>query len=344
VNSQAEARARSRVTIEDVASLAGVSTATVSRVINHASLVAPETEAQVRSAIATLNYRPQAAAQVLASRRTNTLGLLMADISGEFFSPLLRGIEGEASESGFRLLIYATRGGGTAAPPGPFPIGEQNTDGILAFVDSVAETELMRLHQIEFPVVLIHRSPPEGLDIPCVTVENKEGARTLVNHLLEEHSYRRIAFLTGETGHEDSYWRELGYRESLAAHGIPFDPSLVAVGGFSRTEAQRAIENWLAAGVAFDAVFSGDDEAAIGVLAALGNAGRRVPEDVAVVGFDDMELSRFLSPPLTTVRAPTEEVGREAVRQLVRLIRGEAVEPLVLLPTEPVLRRSCGCG
>jgi LacI family transcriptional regulator len=343
VDSQFASKTRSRPTIADVARQAGVSTATVSRVINQTASVAPETAAQVEAAIASLNYRPQAAARGLASQKTNTIGLLLTEISGDFFSPMLRGIEAETRENGFSLLIYTTGGGNTTSTNRLHPVGEHNTDGVLVFVDGVPSAELVRLNQIGFPAVLIQRSCPKGLIIPCVTIENKRGARMLVDHLIETHGYRRIAFLTGQEGHEDSHWREMGYRESLAAHGIPFEPGLVSVGGFDRAKAQATIESWLRQDLEFDAVFSGDDESAIGVLAALGQAGKRVPEDVAVVGFDDIYLSRYLTPPLTTIRAPIEQVGREAARQLVRLIRGDRADPLVLLPTELVVRRSCGC-
>jgi len=333
-----------RATIADVARQAGVSIATVSRVMNQTAPVTPETMARVQTAIAELDYRPQAAARVLASQKTNTIGLLFTEISGDFFSPLLRGIEAEARENGYSLLIYATQGRGTACATRRQPLGEHNTDGLLVFVDSVLEAELIRFNQIGLPVVLVHHSPPEGLDIPCVTVENKRGARILVDHLIEVHGYHRIAFLAGPAEQEDSYWREMGYRESLASHSIPFEPGLVSVGGFDREKAQAAIERWLKEGLEFDAVFASDDESAIGVLTALHHAGKRVPEDVAVVGFDDIALSHYLIPPLTTVNAPTEQVGHEAIKQLVRLIQGEQVDLLVLLPTKLVIRRSCGCA
>jgi len=344
MNPQPKPRFRSRATIVDVAKKAGVSTATVSRVINHTAPVSPETVAQVKAVIADLNYRPQSAAQVLASRKTNTLGLLFPEISGDFVSPLLRGIEDEARESGFALLVYATHRGNNSEVGRPQPLGEHNTDGVLVFVDSLPEEELAYFNQIGFPVVLIHRSTPEGLDIPCVTVENKEGARILVDHLIEAHGYRRIAFLTGEEGHEDSHWREEGYRESLASHGVPFRPELVSAGNFDRERARLSTEKWLREGLAFDAVFAADDDSAIGVMTALNQAGKRIPQDVAVVGFDDIALSRYLTPPLTTVRAPTEQVGREALKQLVRLIRSQPTEQLTLLPTELVIRQSCGCN
>jgi DNA-binding LacI/PurR family transcriptional regulator len=328
----------------DVAEYAGVSTATVSRVINRTAPVASDTEAKVQAAIAELSYRPHPTAQALAGHKTHTLGLYLPEISGAFFAPMLRGIEAGARENGLGLLIYCTAEEGVTGTPTPYPLGEHNTDGLVVFVDSVSDAELVRLNQIGFPVVLIHRSSPSGLSIPCVTIENKDGARMMVDHLVQMHGYRRIAFLTGREEHEDSYWREMGYRESLVAHGIPFDPQLVASGGFNRREAQSATECWLMEGVEFDAVFASDDESAMGVIEALARAGKRVPEEVAVVGFDDMDLSRHLIPPLTTVRAPIEQVGREAIKQLVRLIQMGQADPLVLLPTELVIRRSCGCA
>jgi LacI family transcriptional regulator len=334
-----------RVTIGDVARRAGVSIATVSRVINGTAPVAEETAARVRATIAALNYVPRAAARSLASRRTDTLGLLCPKISGYFFPPLLRGIEAGARENGFDLLIHSTQGRADPAGRPRRPLGEHNTDGLLVFTDSLDETELTRLHTIGFPMVLLHRSPPDGLDIPCVTFENKAGARKLLEHLIQVHDYRRIAFLRGPEEHEDSYWREMGYRETLAAHSIPFDPTLVATGGFDEEEAQAPVERWLQDGVEIEAIFAGDDEAASGAITALRRGGKRVPEDVAVVGFDDSPIAHHLTPlPLTTVRAPIEEAGLAAARQLAQLIRTGQAESLVLLPTELVVRRSCGCG
>lgn len=339
-----EPRSSSRATIADVAERAGVSIATVSRVINRTAPVAPETEAHVRAAIAELNYRPHMAAQVLAGRKTNTLGLLLPEIGGDFFSLMLRGVEAGARESGLSLLIYSTEAANGSNLTKPYPLGEHNTDGLLVFTNNLPDAELVRLYQMRFPVVLLHRSPPPGLDIPCVTIENKPGAYALVEHLIEVHGCRRIAFLAGPEGHEDSYWREMGYREALAVHDIPFDPTLIAVGGFDDREAQDAVNHWLMEGVEFDAIFAGDDEAAVGALTVLNRAGKRVPQDVALVGFDDTFFSRYLNPPLTTVRAPIEQVGQEGVQQLVRLIRAGRADRLVLLPTQLVIRRSCGCG
>lgn len=332
----------SRATIADVAERAGVSIATVSRVINKSGQVADTTAARVKTAILELNFAPHPAARGLASRKTNHIGLILRDISGEFFQPMLRGIEAGTREHGFDLLIHCTHRSPDQAAPMNYPLSEHNSDGLLVFTDSLDEAEIIRLHDAQFPLVLLHRSSPPGLNLPCVTVENKSGARRLVDYLIEERGCRRIAFLAGPDGQEDSFWREMGYRESLTAHGIGFDSSLVATGGFDEHVAKTGIQTLLERGVKMDAIFTGDDDSAIGVLAYLKGVGIRVPEDMAVVGFDDIPLARHLTPPLTTVRAPIETAAREAVNQLVRLIRTGEAERLVLLPTELVIRRSCG--
>ncbi|HXV99226.1 MAG TPA: LacI family DNA-binding transcriptional regulator [Anaerolineae bacterium] len=329
-----------RITIAHVAERAGVSIATVSRVINGTGPVTEETAAQVRTAITELKYVPYAAARSLASKKTNMLGLLLPEVGSDFMSPLLHGIEIAARENDFGLLISTESRSST-----PFhrPLGEHNTDGLLIFTNSLNEAELTHLYERRFPLVLLHQSPPTGLNIPCITFENKSGARKLVDHLIETHSYRGIAFLRGPEDNEDSSWRELGYREALEAHHLPFDPALVATGGFSAAGARAPVMSWLNDGVAIEAIFAGDDATASGVISVLREAGKRVPEDIAVVGFDDLPTSRYLTPPLTTIHAPIEQAGYEAARQLGQLIRYRQAESLVLLPTELVIRRSCGC-
>jgi LacI family transcriptional regulator len=331
-----------RVTIDDVAGLAGVSISSVSRVINGSAPVSDEVASRVKEAMRQLNYRPRAAARNLATRKTNTLGLLISGIEGDFFAPLLSGIESMTAAEGFDLLISTC---GRHGPRDEFPssLGPHNTDGLLVFANSLGPAGLARCHEMGFPVVLIHQSPPEGLAIPCVTVENRAASQKLVEHLIDVHGRRRIVFLRGPDGHEDSYWRETGYRRALENRDVAFDPALLASGGFDRDVARASVAALLAEGLDFDAIFCGDDESAMGALAGLHEAGRQVPEEVAVTGFDDQRLSSYLTPPLTTVRAPTEQVGREAARQLVSLVRSGQASPLTLLPTEIVIRRSCGC-
>lgn len=334
---------RYTVTIRDVAREAGVSVATVSRFINNNAPVSEEVAERLRQVMQKLRYIPQATARNLATHKTHTVGLLLVDIRGDFFAPLLNGIETTTSEAGYDLLISCVR-----RPPHqrnfPPSIGPQNTDGLLVFADSLDEKGLADLAASNFPIVLIHRTPPNPLHIRCVTVENKAASKNIVEHLIVHHNRRRIAFLHGPAGQEDSYWRELGYRQALAMHGIPFDPSLISAGEFDRDIARASIRRMIESGIVFDGIFTGDDEAAVGALDALAAARVKVPDSVSVVGFDDQRMSPYLSPPLTTVRAPTDEVGREAARQLLQLIQGIAqTQAITLLPTEIVIRNSCGC-
>ncbi len=333
---------RASVTIRDVARRAGVSVATVSRYINKTGPVSKAVGERLDAVMEELHYVPHAAARKLATHKTFTIGLLLSDIGGDFFAPLLRGIEDVLASHGYDLLIASTREPrrwhGKSLPVGP-----HNTDGILGFADSLDEDHLRRLMAQHFPLVLIHRTPPPDLPIPCVTIENKAAAHAMTSHLIEQHRRRRIVFLQGPPGEEDSHWREIGYRRALADHGIPFDPGLVMRGDFDRDVAFATIEAALRQGIAFDAVFAGDDESAEGVLAALHAHGIAVPEEIAVVGFDDQRMSPYLTPPLTTVRAPTEMVGRHAAQRLIELIRDGTTELMTLLPTQLVIRRSCGC-
>jgi LacI family transcriptional regulator len=331
-----------QATISDVAKRAGVSISTVSRVLNNTAPVDTSTAEKVRTAVAELKYIPRAAARTLASRRTNTIGLQLEDIGGEFYTPLLRGIEAVVSEAGYSLLIHSSQAS-RAGMAKRGPLGEHNTDGLLVFTGGVDKVELVHLHEVGLPVVMLHSSPPRGLEIPVITIENRIGAQRIVEHLIKVHNCRKILFMHGPEGNEDSEEREKGYRQALKAHNLPYRSDLVAIGGYDPGQAYTAVKQKMAQGADFDAIFTGDDDNAVGVIQALREARWRIPQDVAVVGFDDSLFARILTPPLTTVRAPIEQVGREAARQLIRQIRGETVEPRLTLPVELVIRQSCGC-
>jgi LacI family transcriptional regulator len=329
-------------TIRDVAKKAGVSVASVSRFINQNTPLSPSISEKIQTAMSELNFVPHIMARRLATNKTNTIGLLVTDLYGDFFFPMFHGIESVTEEAGFDLLISGSTNTG---PRTEFPssLGPHNTDGMLVFWESLSKTGLHHAYERGFPIVLIHQSAPDNMKIPCVTVENKAASRRMVEHLLEVHGRRKIVFLRGPDHNEDSYWRETGYRQALENRGIAWDPKLIVPGEFNRLAAEQSIRNLLSQGIVFDAVFACDDESAMGVYSALHAAGRSIPEDVSVVGFDDQRFSAFINPPLTTVRANTEEVGRIAARQLLRIIQHDAADPLTLVPTEIVFRRSCGC-
>ena len=336
-------RRSSSVTIRDVARKADVSVATVSRYINRNAPVSPEVAERLDQVMTEMRYVPHAAARNLASRKTHVVGLLLNNLHNDFFVPLLNGVEGVIRSKGYNLIIatyHASSRNGT--PP---PIGPHNTDGLLVFSDGLVDDDLINLNGREFPMVLVHRTSPPSVSIPSVTVENTEITHKLVEHLIQVHGKRRIMFLRGPASQEDSMRREAGYKSALQANGIPLDESLVLNGEFERDIAYQSMHEFLRNGkrVAFDAVFTGDDDAAIGVLRALHQHHIRVPEDVAVTGFDDLGFAPFLNPPLTTVRAPTEAVGRIATERLFDLLEHGPSDDGLILPTEIIFRRSCGC-
>lgn len=333
-------RKKTLATIRDVARAAGVSVATVSRYMNNSQLVAEETASRVKNAMFDLGFVPNPVARNLSTRRTNTIGLVISNIGGDFFTPLLDGIIETTEKENLNLLIFSSN---RTDRYNHVLLGPMYTDGLLVFADSLGSEDMANLKELGHPMVLIHQSPPAGLSIPTVTIENKAASKRIVNHLIEKHDRKRIVFLTGPENNEDSFWREAGYREALIDHGLPLTPDLIEIGGFDRSIARQSIIRLIKKEIPFDAVFAGDDEAAIGVLLALKEYGRSVPEQVSVVGFDDQKLAEFLHPRLTTVCAPTQRVGITAAKLLIQIIQDQPVEDIILLPTELVIRNSCGC-
>jgi len=336
-------RRYSSVTIRDVAQKAGVSPATVSRYINGSAPVSREVAERIQEVMGNLKYVPHAAARQLATQRAHAVGVLLTDMFSEFFPPLVGGIESIVQQKGYNLLVASCRAGDRV--DAQIPIGAHNADGMIVFAGSLNDSEILKLHQTGFPLVLLYRASPEGADIPCVTIGNKRATRNLIDHLIEVHHRSRIVFVRGPANNEDSRWREMGYQESLEAHGIGYDPNLILPGEYNREYAYQSMSKFLEnTPPDFDAVFTGSDDAAVGILDALCKKGLRIPDDISVAGFDDLELSAFLTPPLTTVNAPTECVGETAARHLFDLLTGQKVDPVTLLPTEIVIRRSCGCS
>lgn len=336
-------RRSSSVTIRDVAREAGVSVATVSRYINQNTPVSTDVAERLNVVMSKLRYVPHAAARNLASRKTRVIGLLLNNLHNDFFVPLLNGVEAVVRKKGYNLIV-ATYHASSRNHMQP-PIGPHNTDGLLVFSDGLMDEDLVTLNTSGFPMVLVHRTPPPHLPIPSVTVENIEITKKLVEHLIQVHGKRRILFLRGPINQEDSIRREAGYRSALQANGIPIDENLILNGDFERDVAYEAMNEFLSRQdrATFDSVFTGDDDAAIGVLKSLHENGIRIPEDAAVIGFDDLGFAPFLNPPLTTVRAPTETVGQIATERLFGLLENHPSDEVIILPTEIILRRSCGC-
>jgi LacI family transcriptional regulator len=332
---------RNASTIRDVARLAGVSVATISRYLNNSAPLSAETAERVQAAMTELNFSPHPAARSLATNRTNTIGLVLNKIEGDYFTPLLEGVVAVTEAQNFNLLIFTSN---QSRHLDARLLGPTYTDGLLIFLDSINDEGLSALHKIKQPIVLIHRSSPTGLNLPMVTIKNQAASMELVSHLIESHLRKNIVFLRGPKNNEDSYWREKGYRQALAQHGIKIDESLIASGDYDIVTAQNSVNSLITAGKKFDAVFAADDVSALGALTALKESGIDVPGKVSVVGFDDQRLAPYLNPPLTTVHAPTDQVGSAAAELLLKIVHNEQVQSETLLPTKMVLRQSCGCN
>ena len=331
------------ITIRDVAKQAGVSVATVSRYINHTASISTEIAGRIQAVMAELSYAPLMSARNLATRTTGMVGLLSFTVEYGFFSPLVAGLEKALKEHGYHLLISTFQEDGSGETV--LPIGPHNADGVVVFSNTLSEERLAEWYNAHFPIVLVHGTAPRDLPIPCVNVENKAASTQIVDHLIEVHGKKRIVFVRAPGRQEDSHQREMAYRAALKAHSIAFDPNLIIGGNYARSVARQAMEEFLANNPPmFDAVFAGDDDLAVSVMSALQSAGLKVPEDIAVVGFDDQRFAGLLVPPLTTVHAPTEEVGHMAGQQMLKLLNGQPADCMCVLPTEVVIRQSCGCN
>ncbi len=329
-----------RLTIYTVAEEAGVSIATVSRVLNDSPKVKEETRAKVLRAVEKLGYQPNASARGLALKRTEIIALIFPDISGPFYSEVIRGVESEVSQQNYNLLIYGTYGKASSARFLRFL--PTKVDGLILMTRSVDDEYIFYLYRQRIPFVLLDREIGE-LEVDCVLTDNVEGAYKAVEHLIQ-HGYQRVAFIGGPPDSPDSNARFEGYRQALKDYGLPMLAHLVEWGNFLQLGGYQAMNRLLDRSDSPLAVFIANDEMAIGAIEAVRGRGLSVPGDIAIVSFDDIEMASYVHPPLTTVRQPIRQFGVLAVRMLLRRIKDpEAEAKTVLLPAQLVIRRSCGC-
>ncbi|PFG44617.1 LacI family transcriptional regulator [Isoptericola jiangsuensis] len=329
-----------RVTISDVARVAGVSVATVSKVVNNRYGVAPATAERVLGVVAELGYESSLVARSLRRQSTNVVGVLVAEFE-PYSTELLKGISSAVSGTGYELLAYSGGSdGGTVAG------WERRSLSRLAgtLIDAaIVVTPTMVLSEANgIPVVAIDpHTGPEGTH--TVDSDNTTGAREAVEHLIAL-GHRRIAHLGGRTDLESARLRELGYRQALDNAGIGVDPTLVRVGGYRPDTADTPARELLSRrdGERPTAVFAANDQSAIHVMEVAAELGLRVPEDLSVVGFDNVPESATVTPPLTTVAQPLHRMGAEALRMLLDVLEGAPREQHLRLPTSLVVRSSTG--
>jgi LacI family transcriptional regulator len=331
-------------TIKDVARLAGVSVATVSRVLNGSAPVRDDTRVRVLEVARQLRFAPNGAARALSRRRAGSLGVVLPDLYGEFFSELLRGIDQQAQRAGHSLLVSSSHHDAHGVSVAVRAM-RGRVDGLLVMAPEVSGDALDAVLPDGIPVVLLNRAP--GLTAESIMVDNYGGAHAMTRHLLAL-GHRRIGFIAGAEDNADSDERELGYRTALAEAGVSLDDTRYVRGDFTEDGGWRAMLSMLASGPRPTAIFAANDAMAIGALSALRDADLGVPIDVAVVGFDDIPVARFLSPPLTTVRVGIAALGQRAASLLLAALEERAPPDRVprrgVLPTELVVRSSCGAA
>ncbi|HEY3061312.1 MAG TPA: LacI family DNA-binding transcriptional regulator [Chloroflexota bacterium] len=334
------------LTIEHIASLAEVSRSTVSRVLNNHPGVKPTVRERVQQVIREQNYAPKAAARSLASSRTDTIGLLVPrsaafSLGDPFIASMIQSVfEASAQQGYFAVLAMLT----ADMEQGFYQriLRSRHFDGVIMFSSDIDDPILPLLIKDGGPMVLIGRHP-YFLNVTFVDVENREGAREAVAHLIER-GHRRIGLINGELQMEAAQARRDGYKQALLEAAIGIDGDLMVDGFYSDTAAYRAMLQLLELAQPPTAVFAASDNMAVGALRALHDRGLRVPEDIALIGYDDLPLAAYTSPPLTSVHQPISEMGAHAVRVLIEQIRGQSPATSVRLPARLVVRDSCGGG
>jgi LacI family transcriptional regulator len=330
------------ITIKDVAGRAGVSIQTVSRVINNRPDVAPETRQRIHATINELGYQPFINARGLAAKRTYTLGLVTADFSDFWFSQVMTGAEEEAQKLGYSFML-----GNSTCDPEDEPrflklLTERHVDGIL-FVRGNCENNYDQLHRLNdfgVPVVTTgHHLPENGLAL--VDVNNIGGGRKATEYLIGL-GHTQIAMITGPSDWKSVNDRTEGYLQALRTAGISADQDLILEGSWLHRNGYEKTKFLLEREKPFTAIFAQNDRIARGAIHALYEAGFKVPDDISVIGYDDIPEAEFSDPPLTTIRQPMIEIGQAATNLLIQMIEESIVTPKqIMFETTLIVRSSC---
>jgi LacI family transcriptional regulator len=333
------------VTIRDVARLSGVSPMTVSRVINESERVSPDTRRRVEQAITQLGYVPSRLARGLSRQRTGTLAVIVPDVANPFFTLVLRGAEDFARRAGYRVILCDTRADLGIEREVIEEMIAHRVEGILiAPVSDRSKADLRRLAKFGVPFVLIDRSVP-GVDADVVLGDSAAGARKLVEHLIAL-GHRRIGLIVESGEVSTARDRRQAYEAALTAAGIPPDPAFVSIVVAEPAGGLEGMRRLLELEEPPTAVFAVNNMVAVGAIDAVREAGLEVPDDVALVCFDDIDYASRLHPFLTVMEQPAETYGTLGTQLLVERIQGRGPERMrtVVLPPEFVVRKSCGAA
>ncbi|MBS0388954.1 MAG: LacI family DNA-binding transcriptional regulator [Proteobacteria bacterium] len=331
-------RPRNSVTLKMVAREAGVSASTASRIINRTVNVSDELRLAVEAAIAKFNFRPNAAARGLALGKTQTIGVISQAIASPFYGEGMRGIEHRLQQSGYAPLFMSGNWQEKEEIRCMEELITRGVDGIILFTSALSDAAL-KAYARKVPIVVTGRLL-KSKGLVSMQVDDRYGALVAMRHLLDL-GHRRIAFVAGFENHPDANERLAGYRSALESAGIPYDPKLVVAGDFHEEGGMQAVYQLMDANIPFTAMFCINDETAYGACLALFRKGMRVPDDISVIGFDDLRSSTYRVPPLTSVRQSVQQVGECAAEAILQMVAGRRPQVSVP-PIELVVRESTG--
>jgi len=335
------------VSIKEVAKLAGVSIATVSRCINNPEKVTEQTRLKVEEAIVETGYSPNTLAQSFRRGRTNLIMVVLPSVGNPFFADVIRGVRTAAKAKGYSVVIEDTQYDTMTPAEVSAMLESRQADGIILLATmSPFGTEVLstKSHRRVPIVVGCEKVSPELADLPSVHVDNVAAARDATNYLISQ-GHKRIGMIYGQESSLLTKDRELGYREAMRAAKLPLSDGWRAPGQFSISGARRATRELLNQTDRPTAIFCANDEMAMGCMHEIKSAGLRVPEDVSVIGFDDISYAEVMDPPLTTISQPTEEIGERVMHRLCRRIeegRGNGSGESQVVPHRLVIRQSVG--
>lgn len=320
MNARKKQPAAGPTTVTEVAKLAGVSVSTVSRILNGSARVADDKREAVEKAIEELNFKPNLLAQSLKRGSSMTIGVLVQAVESPFFNETLRGIEDTLSGTGYAALIVSGHWNASEEAERIRLLIARRADGLILLSGHLDDEEVLAFSE-HLPIVAAGRQL-EAPRAASLRLDNVEGGLLATRHLLSL-GHTRIAHISGPADHIDAIERLSGYRMALEEAGLAFDPGLVVQGDFRETGGLLAVNQLLARGLPFSALFAANDQTAFGARLALYRKGIRVPEDISLIGYDDLPGSSFTTPPLTTIRQPVYEMGRQAAIALLALIGGQ---------------------
>jgi DNA-binding LacI/PurR family transcriptional regulator len=333
-----------KTNIVEIAKRAGVSTATVSRALNNNGPIRRETRQKILQIAEEFHYKPNPIARSLSRKKTDTIGVILPELVDEFFMEIIRGLDEEAYRTDHYIIISSSHSRRNIVETLLEFMLSGRVDGVVLMAPRLQVKAIDLIQKSKKPVVLLNVC--DGINnVVSFNINNFRGACSIVEHLIN-HGYKKIGMIMGPEGNCDADARCQGFKEALQHSGIPLEQSLIVRGDFTTRSGYYGFLRLMSQQNKPEAIFAANDMMAVGIYEAARNSGIKIPEDIAVVGFDDIYLSRILQPRLTTVHVPIVELGSKAIRYLLGVINGE-IDPKKThreeLSTGLVIGGSCGC-